>query len=106
MKRRLFLQAALGGCAVVSAQPRRRYRAALIGHTGAGNYGHEWDTAWNGLDFVEVVAVADVDEAGRRKAVERSHAQRGTVCAIARGPGKALRAPIEVMPAGSCFRLH
>ena len=77
MKRRLFLQAALGGCAVVSAQPRRRYRAALIGHTGAGNYGHEWDTAWNGLDFVEVVAVADVDEAGRRKAVERSHAQRG-----------------------------
>src|SRR6266704_5097317 len=76
MKRRLFLQAALGGCAVVSAQPRRRYRAALIGHTGAGNYGHEWDTAWNGLDFVEVVAVADVDEAGRRKAAQRSHAKR------------------------------
>ena len=28
--------------------------------------GHEWDTAWNGLETVEMAAVADVDEEGRR----------------------------------------
>jgi predicted dehydrogenase len=76
MNRRVLLQSALGSLSMARAQSRKQYRAALIGHTGAGNYGHEWDTTWNGLDFVEVVAVADVDEGGRRKAGERSHAKR------------------------------
>ena len=76
MNRRALLQSALGGLSLARAQSRKQYRAAIIGHTGAGNYGHEWDTTWNGLDFVEVVAVADVDEAGRRKAAQRSHAKR------------------------------
>jgi hypothetical protein len=30
---------------------------------GAGNYGDEWDTTWNGLDFV-AMAMADVDSGG------------------------------------------
>src|SRR5206468_967368 len=51
-------------------------RAAIIGQTGAGDYGHEWDMAWNGLESVEVVAVADENEAGRRRAGQRSHAHR------------------------------
>src|SRR5439155_9490557 len=76
MNRRALLQSALGALSLARAQSRKQYRAALIGHTGAGNYGHEWDTTFNGLDFVEVAAVADVNEAGRRKAVERSHAKR------------------------------
>src|SRR6266571_4557702 len=77
MNRRALLQSALGGLSLARAQSRKHYRAAIIGHTGAGNYGHEWDTTFNGLDFVEVVAVADVNEAGRQKAIERSHAGRG-----------------------------
>jgi predicted dehydrogenase len=76
MNRRALLQSALGTLSLARAQSRKQYRAALIGHTGAGNYGHEWDTTFNGFDSVEVAAVADVNEAGRRKAVERSHAKR------------------------------
>ena len=47
--------------------PRYRgtYRAAVVGHTGRGNYGHGMDLAFAGLPGVEVVAVADPDAAGR-----------------------------------------
>lgn len=51
-------------------------RAAIIGHTGHGNYGHEHDLIFNGREGIRVVAVADPDEAGRAKAVERSRAAR------------------------------
>ncbi len=45
------------------------YTAALIGATGAGDYGHSLDRAWGLVPEVEVVAVADVDaDAARRKA--------------------------------------
>jgi len=27
--------------------PARKYRVALVGDTGHGNYGHDWDLAWN-----------------------------------------------------------
>ena len=47
---------------------RGTYRAAVIGHTGKGNYGHQLDEACVGLPGVEVVAIADPDEAGRAKA--------------------------------------
>jgi predicted dehydrogenase len=46
----------------------------VIGHTGRGNYGHGFDIAFKGLPTVEVIAVADPDEAGRKKAQERSGA--------------------------------
>ncbi|MDE2903884.1 MAG: Gfo/Idh/MocA family oxidoreductase [Chloroflexota bacterium] len=38
------------------------YTAVVIGATGAGNYGHDLDLAWQLIPTVEVVAVADLDE--------------------------------------------
>jgi predicted dehydrogenase len=54
----------------------RRYRAAAIGRTGAGNYGHGLDIAYADVDNVDFVAVADTDEAGREGARERNRAPR------------------------------
>jgi predicted dehydrogenase len=49
-----------------------KYKVAIIGHTGRGNYGHGIDTVWSHFkDQCEVVAVADADEAGRAEAVKR-----------------------------------
>lgn len=50
------------------------YRAAVIGHTGQGDYGHALDTVFMGLPHVTVVAVADSDESGRAAARRRSAA--------------------------------
>jgi predicted dehydrogenase len=55
----------------------KRYRVALIGDTGHGNFGHDWDLSWNSMASAEVVAVADPDEAGRRRALSRSRARTG-----------------------------
>jgi predicted dehydrogenase len=52
------------------------YRAGVIGHTGRGNYAHGVDLALVGLPGVELVAVADPDEAGRERAVARLGAAR------------------------------
>jgi predicted dehydrogenase len=49
----------------------KKYRVAVIGRTGKGDYGHGIDTVWLGLDNVELVAVADEDEAGRSRAAQR-----------------------------------
>lgn len=54
----------------------RRYRAAIIGHTGCGGYGHGLDRAFAGLPMVEVVAVADPDDEGRTHAQARTGAAR------------------------------
>ncbi len=51
-------------------------RAAIIGDTGRGNYGHGLDTAYDGVEGVEVVAVADPDDAGRKDAARRAGALR------------------------------
>ncbi len=53
----------------------RRYRVGIIGHTGRGNYGHDWERSWAGFANVEVAAVADPDPAGRAQARERSAAR-------------------------------
>jgi predicted dehydrogenase len=55
----------------------RRYRVALIGHTGRGAFGHELDLAWKDAPNAEVVAVADPVESGRAKAMARSRAPKG-----------------------------
>src|SRR5262245_24087223 len=52
-----------------------RYRVAVIGRTGKGNYGHGLDVVWSGLDNVEVVAVADEDPKGREAAARRLKAK-------------------------------
>ena len=53
-----------------------RYKIAIIGSTGRGDYGHGLDAVWQAMDDCEVVAVADPDEAGRAKAVTRTGAAR------------------------------
>ena len=41
-----------------------KYKAAIIGHTGQGNYGHGLDVVYADMPEVEVVAVADPDPEG------------------------------------------
>jgi len=62
-------------CAETGASPRR-YRAAVIGRTGGGDYGHGYDQIFNGLDNVSIEAVADADPEGRQRAAARSGAKR------------------------------
>ena len=65
------------GGAITWPRYRGTYRAAVVGHTGRGNYGHGLDLAFAGLPGVEVVAVADPDAAGRAGAQARTGAPRG-----------------------------
>lgn len=53
-----------------------KYRAAIIGHTGAGDYGHGLDLVYADMPEVDVVAVADADGAGLKAAGERMGATR------------------------------
>jgi predicted dehydrogenase len=53
----------------------RTWRVAVIGRTGKGNYGHNLDTVWLSVDNVEVVAVADENDAGRAAAAKRLNAK-------------------------------
>jgi predicted dehydrogenase len=52
-----------------------KYRVAVIGRTGKGNYGHSLDTCWLKCDKAEVVAVADENETGRAAAAKRLNAK-------------------------------
>ena len=83
ISRRGLLSHGLGGAAAIFAAPAvlrgaaaRPYRAAVIGHTGHGDYGHGLDVVWRDVPQVEVVAVADPDpkglaEAGKRLGVSK-----------------------------------
>jgi predicted dehydrogenase len=51
-------------------------RAAILGHTGRGDYGHGMDVLFNDLPGVQVVAVADPVTAGREAAAKRCGALR------------------------------
>ena len=53
-----------------------KYKAAIIGHTGQGNYGHGLDVVYADMPEVEVVAVADPDPEGLAAASERIGAAR------------------------------
>ena len=69
--------AGAGRAAVSGAE--RPLRAAVIGHTGRGDYGHGLDRIFVGLPGVEIVAVADPEESGRQRVaaalgVQRSYA--------------------------------
>ena len=48
-----------------------KYRAAVIGHTGRGNYGHNLDTVYLSMPEIELVAVADADPGGAAAAGAR-----------------------------------
>src|SRR5689334_24712339 len=52
------------------------YRAAVIGRTGRGDYGHGLDLAVLNQPKLEVVAVADLDAPGRARAAKRLGVER------------------------------
>lgn len=62
--------------AAPAASPGAPRKAALIGHTGAGDYGHGVERIFAGLPDIRVVAVADPHEGGRAKARAASGALR------------------------------
>jgi len=74
--RRSFVSSMLSVTAALAA-PAKKYRVAVIGHTGHGNYGHGIDTVWTAFNQMEVVAVADPDASGRANALTRTRAKRG-----------------------------
>ena len=83
MKRREFIRnTAAGMAALATARPQdakakgSKYKVAVIGRTGRGNYGHGLDVVWNDIDRAQVVAVADEDAKGRAGAAKRLHAPR------------------------------
>lgn len=53
-----------------------KYRTAVIGRTGRGNYGHGLDVVWKDVENAEIVAVADEDAKGRADAAKRLNAPR------------------------------
>ncbi len=74
MTRRTFLAAAAATSTLtlpLSAASTRPRRAAVIGHTGRGNYGHGLDVVWRKVPGVEIVGVADADEKGLKKTLDR-----------------------------------
>lgn len=61
---------------LAGTSPMERVRVAIIGRTGKGNYGHGVDMAFTQLPNVEIVALADEDDAGRAAASKRTKAAR------------------------------
>ena len=55
---------------------QKTYRAAAIGHTGAGNFGHGLHIAYENIENVEFIAVSDPDAEGREKAAAEAGALR------------------------------
>jgi len=83
MKRRDFIAGTAFGLATLAAGPlshagagRSKYKVAVIGRTGRGNYGHGLDVVWNEIEQAEVVAVADPDLEGREAAAKRLNAPK------------------------------
>ena len=68
--------ASVGGSSRAAPAPTGKLRAAVIGHTGRGNYGHEHDVIFNDYEHIQVAAVADPDAAGRASAAARCRALR------------------------------
>lgn len=69
--------AAVSLCSVSwAAGAEGKLSAVVIGDTRRGEYGHGLDVMLANRQDVQIVAVADPDEAGRAAAVERTRAQR------------------------------
>src|SRR5438045_2087922 len=60
----------------IAADAAHPLKAAIIGHTGRGDYGHGMDICFTNVPGIEVVAVADPDEVGRAKAATNAKAAR------------------------------
>ncbi len=77
IRRREFLGAlALAAGSISLPAQTKDLTAAVIGHTGAGDYGHGLDVVFKNLPNVRVVAVADKNDTGREKAKARIGAER------------------------------
>lgn len=59
---------------IVTALDKPKYKAAIIGRTGGGDYGHGYDLIFKGIENVQVVAIADKNPQGLEKASVRSGA--------------------------------
>ncbi|NOY41718.1 MAG: Gfo/Idh/MocA family oxidoreductase [Planctomycetes bacterium] len=65
------------GLQLIERKPLKKlYRAAVIGSTGHGGYGHRMDRALVGLPNVELVAIADNDANGLQAAGKRNEIDR------------------------------
>ena len=80
LNRRSFLIAAAAtglAAGARAAEPARKFRVAVIGHTGRGDYGHGIDTMWLNIPETEIVAVADPDTAGLAAAQKKLQVAQG-----------------------------
>ena len=85
MNRRHFITSAAGAWAATHLTgntanlyaTNKKYRAAVVGHTGVGGYGHGWDEAFNPFDAIDVVAVVDPDDTGRKEVMRHTGAKHG-----------------------------
>ncbi len=59
-----------------AAMKSEKYRVAVIGRTGQGNYGHGLDVVWNDVPQTRLVAVADSDPKGLAAAAQRLKAPK------------------------------
>lgn len=87
MKRRDFLYRTVAGTVaaplfyahnanVHAQETNKKYRACVIGDTNQGGYGHDLHLMWALRDDIEVVGLADPDEAGRLQRAEQCNALR------------------------------
>ena len=83
MRRRDFIAGTTLGMATLAAgRPSRvkakgaKYKVAVIGRTGRGNYGHGLDVVWNDIKQAQVVVVADPDQEGCTAAAKRLKAPK------------------------------
>ena len=80
LDRRRFVTVAAGLAATgvwsVGQSPGQALRAAIIGHTGRGDYGHGLDGVFRERAGVDLVGVADPDPTGRSKAAKAAGAPR------------------------------
>ncbi len=77
MNRRHFLSALPAALAVSSLAADTKYRVAIIGHTGRGNFGHGLDTMWKAIPATEIIAIADADAAGLQAELKKIGAGKG-----------------------------
>jgi predicted dehydrogenase len=79
MNRRNFLSAVLAANLVrqVRGAGEAKRRVGVIGHTGRGNYGHGLDVVWQKIPEVQIVAVADANEAGLANELKKLGIERG-----------------------------
>src|SRR5258706_3639036 len=79
LDRRSFLAATIVAALpgkIFANKSSKIFTAAIIGHTGHGDYGHAVDQIFTNRDDVQLLAVADPVAEGRAKAMQRSKALR------------------------------